>query len=49
LTRLLLYASLDDMRGVASAARSANPIDYERANYLEVLRSARRTASVSGH
>ena len=43
------YASLDDMRGVASAARSANPIDYERANYLEVLRSARRTASVSGH
>ena len=43
------YASIEAMRGAASAARCANPLDYERANYLEVLRTARRVARVSGH
>ena len=43
------YESIAAMRGAASAARCGTPLDYERANYLEILRSARRTAGVSGH
>ena len=43
------YESIAAMRGAASAARCGTPLDYERANYLEILRSARRTADVAGH
>ena len=43
------YESIAAMRGAASAKRCGTPLDYERANYLEILRSARRTAGVSGH
>jgi dihydroorotate dehydrogenase (fumarate) len=43
------FASIGAMRGAASAARTANPIEYERANYLEVLRAARRAAIVPSH
>jgi len=43
------YASIDDARVVASAKRCADPLDYERANYLEVLRTARGRSVVSGH
>lgn len=34
------YESVREMRGTASLARSPMPHDYERANYLDVLRSA---------
>src|SRR5262249_15852803 len=43
------YASISAMRGAASLARCGNPLDYERANYLQVLRSARGTLSIAGH
>jgi len=43
------YDSIAGLRGAACAARAANPLDYERANYLDVLRSASRPAIVSGH
>jgi len=36
--------AIGDMRGTASMARCDNPLNYERANYLEVLRSAHRQA-----
>ena len=39
--------TIGDMRGTASMARCDNPLNYERANYLEVLRSAHRPAAVS--
>jgi dihydroorotate dehydrogenase (fumarate) len=34
--------AIGDMRGTASMARCDNPLNYERANYLEILRSAHR-------
>jgi len=34
--------AIGDMRGTASMARCDNPLNYERANYLEVLRSSHR-------
>jgi dihydroorotate dehydrogenase (fumarate) len=43
------YDSIASLRGVACAARCANPLDYERANYLDVLRSASRPAIASSH
>jgi len=43
------YGSLSEMRGAASLARCRNPLDYERANYLQVLRGARNTLSIAGH
>ena len=36
-----------EMRGSASMARCDNPLNYERANYLEVLRSVRRPATLT--
>jgi dihydroorotate dehydrogenase (fumarate) len=43
------YESVREMRGAANAARSANPLDYERANYLQVLRESHGRRPVSGH
>jgi len=37
------YASISDIRGAASLATSANPAVFERANYIQVLRSAAGT------
>ena len=39
--------AIGDMRGTASMARCDNPLNYERANYLEVLRSAHRPSPVT--
>jgi dihydroorotate dehydrogenase (fumarate) len=39
--------AIGDMRGTASMARCDNPLNYERANYLEVLRSAHRPAPLT--
>jgi dihydroorotate dehydrogenase (fumarate) len=36
------YDSLRDMRGAASVMRCRNPQNYERANYLQVLRAGNR-------
>ena len=41
--------AIADMRGTASMARCDNPLNYERANYLEVLRSAHCPAPLIGH
>lgn len=43
------YESVREMRGAANAARSANPLDYERANYLQVLRESHGRRPVAGH
>ncbi|HMF95769.1 MAG TPA: hypothetical protein VKE96_15820 [Vicinamibacterales bacterium] len=43
------YASIAEMRGAASLARCRNPLDYERANYLQVMRDARGAQSIAGH
>jgi dihydroorotate dehydrogenase (fumarate) len=42
------YASVREMRGAASLMRTPAPDDYERANYMDVLRSV-RPLSMSGH
>jgi dihydroorotate dehydrogenase (fumarate) len=39
--------AIGDMRGTASMACCDNPLNYERANYLEVLRSAHRPAPLT--
>jgi dihydroorotate dehydrogenase (fumarate) len=39
--------AIGDMRGTASMARCDNPLNYERANYLEVLRSAQHPATLT--
>src|SRR5262249_14875405 len=36
-------------RGAVSLARNGNPLEYERANCLQVLRSARGSLSIAGH
>ena len=43
------FESVREMRGAASAARCANPRDYERANYLRVLRESHRPPAAAGH
>src|SRR5262245_26060449 len=43
------YESLAEMRGAASRARSENPADFERANYVGVLRSAHGRVPAAGH
>jgi len=43
------YGSVREMRGAASVARGANLRDYERANYLQVLRESQRRAPIAGH
>jgi len=43
------YESLAEMRGAASRARSDNPADYERANYVGVLRSTHGRVPAAGH
>ncbi|HJZ76055.1 MAG TPA: hypothetical protein VKE51_30175 [Vicinamibacterales bacterium] len=45
----LHYGSIAEMRGAVSLARNGNPLEYERANYLQVLRSARGSLSIAGH
>jgi dihydroorotate dehydrogenase (fumarate) len=42
------HASLGEMRGAASVVRCPNPHDYERVNYMRVLRDAPRMP-VDGH
>jgi dihydroorotate dehydrogenase (fumarate) len=37
--------SIDEMRGAASMARCENPLDYERSNYLQVLRATHRPST----
>jgi dihydroorotate dehydrogenase (fumarate) len=39
--------SLEEMRGAASMTRCDNPMSYERANYLQMLRAARRGPMIS--
>jgi dihydroorotate dehydrogenase (fumarate) len=39
--------AIGDLRGTASMARCENPLNYERANYLEVLRAAHRAAPLT--
>jgi dihydroorotate dehydrogenase (fumarate) len=41
--------SIGEMRGLASMAQCENAIGYERANYLQVLRAARRLSPDAGH
>jgi dihydroorotate dehydrogenase (fumarate) len=44
------YDSIVEMRGAANLSRVANPAGYERGNYLQVLRTARRgTPAWQGH
>jgi dihydroorotate dehydrogenase (fumarate) len=43
------YDSIRDMRGAASLARCANPGEYERGNYLTVLRATHRPQPIAGH
>jgi dihydroorotate dehydrogenase (fumarate) len=42
------FASIRDMRGAASVARSPAPQDYTRAGYVDVLHAANQL-SMSGH
>lgn len=42
------YTSVRDMRGAASFARSPRPDDYERANYVDVMKAANQPAPI-GH
>ena len=39
--------AITEMRGTASMARCDNPLDYERANYLQVLRAAHRPTTLA--
>ena len=42
------YTSIREMRGAASFARSPQPHDYERANYVDVMKAANQPSPV-GH
>ncbi|HXI30698.1 MAG TPA: hypothetical protein VNG89_19805, partial [Vicinamibacterales bacterium] len=41
--------SIAELRGLASMRNCAQPLGYERANYLQVLRTARSLAPYAGH
>ncbi len=43
------YGSVREMRGRVSLARSSNPADFERGNYIRVLQSWRGPGVVAGH